>query len=86
MLETLIVVLWNGILQAVLKMLNEIGSVENIPDFLEGVKSRFVSGSNFRRTDNGFSFSELLHSAIFNIFLERGSLYKLHIEILRLCY
>jgi citrate synthase len=26
--------------QAVLKMLNEIGSVENIPDFIEGVKNR----------------------------------------------
>lgn len=27
-------------LQAVLKMLSEIGSVENIPEFLEGVKNR----------------------------------------------
>lgn len=27
-------------LQAVLKMLSEIGSVENIPDFIEGVKNR----------------------------------------------
>lgn len=34
--------LCNGTLQAVLKMLNEIGSVENIPDFLEGVKNRSV--------------------------------------------
>lgn len=28
------------ILQAVLKMLSEIGTVENIPDFIEGVKNR----------------------------------------------
>lgn len=27
-------------LQAVLKMLSEIGTVENIPDFIEGVKNR----------------------------------------------
>lgn len=27
-------------LQAVLKMLSEIGTVENIPEFIEGVKAR----------------------------------------------
>lgn len=30
-----------GLLQAVLKMLNEIGTVENIPEFIEGVKNRY---------------------------------------------
>lgn len=29
-------------MQAVLKMLSEIGSVENIPEFIEGVKSRYI--------------------------------------------
>ena len=29
-----------GDMQAVLKMLDEIGSVENIPSFIEGVKNR----------------------------------------------
>jgi len=44
-------------MKAVLKMLNEIGSVENIPDFLEGVKNRSVSASNSRHTERNLSFS-----------------------------
>jgi citrate synthase len=32
--------LHGGANEAVLKMLNEIGSVENIPDFVEGVKNK----------------------------------------------
>lgn len=31
---------WYALVQAVLKMLAEIGAVENIPEFLEGVKNR----------------------------------------------
>lgn len=34
-------------LQAVLKMLSEIGSVENIPEFLEGVKNRCLFSDNY---------------------------------------
>lgn len=30
------------IIQAVLKMLSEIGNVDNIPEFIEGVKARFI--------------------------------------------
>jgi hypothetical protein len=44
------------IMQAVLKMLNEIGSVENIPDFLEGVKNRSVSRTKLRHTIKDCSF------------------------------
>lgn len=33
---------WPLILQAVLKMLNEIGTVENISEFIEGVKARWL--------------------------------------------
>ncbi|XP_057528101.1 citrate synthase, glyoxysomal-like [Amaranthus tricolor] len=39
--------LHGGANEAVLKMLNEIGSVENIPDFIEGVKSRKRKMSGF---------------------------------------
>lgn len=31
-----------SIIQAVLKMLSEIGSVDNIPEFIEGVKARLL--------------------------------------------
>jgi len=31
-----------SITQAVLKMLSEIGSVDNIPEFIEGVKARLI--------------------------------------------
>lgn len=31
-----------SIIQAVLKMLSEIGSVDNIPEFIEGVKARLM--------------------------------------------
>eukprot|EP00257_Ricinus_communis_P023128 XP_015583031.1 citrate synthase, glyoxysomal [Ricinus communis] len=34
--------LHGGANEAVLKMLNEIGTVDNIPDFIEGVKNRYV--------------------------------------------
>ena len=37
---TLSLFLLHGFLKAVLKMLSEIGAVENIPGFLEGVKNR----------------------------------------------
>ncbi|VAI22609.1 unnamed protein product [Triticum turgidum subsp. durum] len=36
-----------SVCQAVLKMLNEIGAVENIPDFIEGVKNRKRKMSGF---------------------------------------
>ncbi|KAG8070204.1 hypothetical protein GUJ93_ZPchr0006g43088 [Zizania palustris] len=39
--------LHGGANEAVLKMLNEIGSVENIPDFIEGVKNRKRKMSGF---------------------------------------
>lgn len=32
-------------MQAVLKMLSEIGSVENIPEFIEGVKNRYFASN-----------------------------------------
>lgn len=35
------------LLQAVLKMLNEIGTVDNIPEFIEGVKNRSAFLSDF---------------------------------------
>jgi len=34
-------------MQAVLKMLSEIGTVENIPAFIEGVKARWLLLSSF---------------------------------------
>lgn len=37
---------WYVFVQAVLKMLAEIGSVENIPEFLEGVKNRCSFSTN----------------------------------------
>uniref|UniRef100_A0A803RBF3 Citrate synthase n=1 Tax=Cannabis sativa TaxID=3483 RepID=A0A803RBF3_CANSA len=39
--------LHGGANEAVLKMLNEIGSVENIPEFIEGVKNRKRKMSGF---------------------------------------
>ncbi|KAJ9554022.1 hypothetical protein OSB04_018067 [Centaurea solstitialis] len=39
--------LHGGANEAVLKMLNEIGSVDNIPEFIEGVKNRLVFLSDF---------------------------------------
>ncbi|VAI37378.1 unnamed protein product [Triticum turgidum subsp. durum] len=45
------ILLWDlalcSVCQAVLKMLNEIGAVENIPDFIEGVKNRKRKMSGF---------------------------------------
>ncbi|KAF5177239.1 Citrate synthase, partial [Thalictrum thalictroides] len=39
--------LHGGANEAVLKMLNEIGEVDNIPDFIEGVKNRKIKMSGF---------------------------------------
>jgi len=48
-------------MQAVLKMLSEIGTVENIPAFIEGVKARWLLLS--------FSFS--FHVSVYPICVKR---------------
>jgi hypothetical protein len=54
------------VFQTVLKMLNEIGSVENIPDFIEGVKNRWHASSLITI----LMCIEALSDEIFSLFLQ----------------
>lgn len=67
----LLVRFWASLLalpQAVLKMLNEIGSVENIPDFIEGVKNRWAAPVNILLFTVGLVFSLFSHSYLSVLF------------------
>ncbi len=48
------------VVQAVLKMLSEIASVENIPDFIEGVKNR-SENHRYQHTFYPYTSMYLLH-------------------------